>query len=195
VQRGQSKTPRYVVALPSNKVKNLILSIFSTAFLGLVAIIIAIILDIRNGTSSNAFSARVQSYIPIPIQEAIGKPYAFPSGYQVGVKPDFAISKTPDASAEIPTLLSQIVADLKGGIVSIKDTAAEAGGVKVEVHDEGIQGPATGKSWRELSPEQKASWKKKLSEAGHWAEDMGESILKGIVFGELGGAIGRAVAG
>ena len=65
--------------------------------------------------------------------------------------------------------------------------------VQADVHDEAVHGPAA--AWEDLSPKQKAAWKDRLREAGHWAEGMGDSVFKGILFGELAGAVGRAVAG
>ncbi|KAI8302370.1 hypothetical protein K4K61_007972 [Colletotrichum sp. SAR11_59] len=61
------------------------------------------------------------------------------------------------------------------------------------VHDEAVYGPAV--SWDDLSAQQKKLWKEKLSKAGHWTQNMGESVFKGILFGELAGAVRQAVAG
>lgn len=68
---------------------------------------------------------------------------------------------------------------------------ADKPGIQAAVHDEGVHGPA--KSWSQLSPEQKSLWKKRLSDAGHWAEDMGETVFKGIVFSEIAGVVAEAV--
>ncbi|KKA26817.1 hypothetical protein TD95_000757 [Thielaviopsis punctulata] len=46
-----------------------------------------------------------------------------------------------------------------------------------------------GKAWEEISEEQKALWKARLSKAGRWAEHMGESVFKGILFSELAAAV------
>lgn len=65
--------------------------------------------------------------------------------------------------------------------------------IKVEVHDEEVHGP--GKTWDELPESQQHAWKARLRDAGAWTQQMGENVFKGILFGELGGAIGHAVAG
>ncbi|KAK8015568.1 hypothetical protein PG991_008456 [Apiospora marii] len=62
---------------------------------------------------------------------------------------------------------------------------------KVEIHEEESHGPA--KSWEELDEKDQRTWRKRLEKTGHWAENMGESVLKGVVFGEIGGAIGAMV--
>lgn len=63
--------------------------------------------------------------------------------------------------------------------------------VHVGVHDEETHGPAT--SWENLDPKDQHLWKERLKKAGHWAEGMGESIFQGVLFGEIGGAIGNIV--
>ncbi|KAJ4415415.1 hypothetical protein N0V82_007354 [Gnomoniopsis sp. IMI 355080] len=51
------------------------------------------------------------------------------------------------------------------------------------------------RSWEELAPQQQALWKQRLQKGGHWAEDMGTVVFKGILFGELAGAVGAMVGG
>ncbi|KAJ4158490.1 uncharacterized protein LMH87_009013 [Akanthomyces muscarius] len=70
---------------------------------------------------------------------------------------------------------------------------AAAADIRAAVHDEEVHGP--GKTWEELAEAQQHAWKDHLREAGAWTQHMGESVFKGILFGEIGGAIGQAVAG
>lgn len=63
--------------------------------------------------------------------------------------------------------------------------------VKAHIHNEETHGPA--KSWDELESHEQQAWKQHLKKTGHWVEDMGETIFKGILFGEIGGAIGAVV--
>ncbi|CRG88569.1 hypothetical protein PISL3812_05600 [Talaromyces islandicus] len=51
------------------------------------------------------------------------------------------------------------------------------------------------RKWEDLKPEEQERWKRVLSDAGHWAVDEGEQVLKGIFFGQLGGIVGAAVGG
>ncbi|OAQ98825.1 hypothetical protein LLEC1_04451 [Akanthomyces lecanii] len=69
---------------------------------------------------------------------------------------------------------------------------AAAADIRAAVHDEEVHGP--GKTWEELAEAQQHAWKDHLREAGAWTQHMGESVFKGILFGEIGGAIGQAVA-
>lgn len=50
------------------------------------------------------------------------------------------------------------------------------------------------KTWEELSAAQKNAWKHRMQQAGAWTQNMGESVFRGIMFGELAGAVGHAVA-
>ncbi|KAG5991313.1 hypothetical protein E4U52_003800 [Claviceps spartinae] len=73
------------------------------------------------------------------------------------------------------------------------DVQTRQGGVHVDVHDSESHGP--GRSWDQLGADEQTAWKEKLREAGAWTQTMGESVFKGVLFGELAGAVGRAVAG
>lgn len=90
------------------------------------------------------------------------------------------------------------VGGAEGGKVVLsadEDLDGETGGegVRVVAHDEEEHGDA--KSWDELPLSQKRAWRKRLEGAGHWSQEMGETIFKGVLFSEIGGAIGQMVAG
>ncbi|OAA56461.1 hypothetical protein ISF_07529 [Cordyceps fumosorosea ARSEF 2679] len=70
---------------------------------------------------------------------------------------------------------------------------AVAAEIKVEAHDEEVHGP--GKAWEDLPEEQRHAWTARLRDAGAWTQQMGETVFKGVLFGEIGGAIGHAMAG
>lgn len=50
------------------------------------------------------------------------------------------------------------------------------------------------KRWEDLTHKEREKWKKRLSDAGHWALEEGETILQGVFFGEFGAIVGGAVA-
>jgi CHASE3 domain sensor protein len=58
-------------------------------------------------------------------------------------------------------------------------------------HEEVIRDETT-KRWVELSKDEQETWKQRLIHAGQWAADEGETVLKGIFFSEVAGAVGRA---
>jgi len=198
VKRGQSRTPRYVVAIPSGAAAlgmGIILSIIAAA---LIAILVQGFLEIRGAVQP---FLNASNYIPTVWQEAIGKPYVFPKDYNqhAGSGYNHHIGVPSDSEDGSALRLPGFFESLKRGdgekIVIVKDTPEARGGVKAHLHDEKVEGPHGGKTWEELGHEQKEAWKTKLKDAGHWAEGMGETILKGVLFGEVAGAVGQAVGG
>lgn len=210
VKRGQSKSPRYVVAIPSKTFSLGFLMFLSVILVGLASVFAESFVEIRGGPPSRMGTTK---YIPLKWQHALGKPYEFPPGYSSSLNtpaptsaystefetPTTTITVVPapaqsadSAGVDLQDLVKQAQATGGDGVVIINDLP-EAEGVTVDVHDEEVHGP--GKKWEDLPAKQKEGWKKKLSEAGHWAEDMGETLFKGVLFGELAGAVGHAVAG
>jgi prolactin regulatory element-binding protein len=72
------------------------------------------------------------------------------------------------------------------------------GTLSTEVHDGHqavLKQHETAKRWDELSQEDQQLWKRKLQDAGMWAVEEGETILKSIFFGQIGGVIGGLAQG
>ena len=65
--------------------------------------------------------------------------------------------------------------------------------LKLDVHDIAVHGP--GSTWDELAEEQREAWKTRLMEAGAWTQGMGESVFRGILFGQMREAVAHAVGG
>ena len=202
VKRGQSKSPRYVVALPSTVAAfgaTIMLSVIGVA---LAAIFIQGIFEIR-GTSPSYLGVR--SRLPVVWQEALGRPYQFPEGYNISNTISSDIAKATEYVAEaigssgsalrLPEFFEKLRQGAVDGTVVLSGTGGGKGEIEARFHDEGTQGPHGGKTWDELGHEQQQAWKAKLKDAGHWAEGMSETILKGVVFGEIAGAVAHAVAG
>lgn len=191
VKKGQSKTPRYVVALPSDAL-TFGLGVFGTVLLAvLVAVLVQSALEIRGAVQPVLGAGR---YIPNHWQEAVGRPYVFPKGYNhhLGVPPDpVSTILSSSSSSSTPSFLSDLQEKASLGTVILHDTETE---LEARLHD-AESGPHDGKSWDELGEEQKGKWIERLKGAGHWVEDMGETVLKGVLFGEIAGAVGNAVAG
>ncbi|KAH8683138.1 hypothetical protein BGZ60DRAFT_427600 [Tricladium varicosporioides] len=207
MKRGQSRTPRYVVALPSMKAIVGLAVALSTIGILIAAVLVQGILEVRGGVPVRL---NAREYVPLRVQEALGRPYTFPSGYEgiptgvpaspigynhhLGVPTDVENDINADSLGGSALRLPEIFASLQptpGGQIYLHEHDKEESGIKAAVHDEEVH---KGKSWDNLKHEQKKLWLKKLKDAGYWAEDMGETILKGVVFGEIGGVIGGAVA-
>jgi hypothetical protein len=185
IQKGQSKTPRYVVAVPSSATTSTVVSILSFIAITLVAILIQGVLEMR-GIVRPTLNA--VSYIPVEWQPLLVKPYIVP-GELTG--PAVA---SADGLAPLHNLIDRLKSNGEG-VVIIHDTPDSEGGVKAALHPERDDGSHGGKSWDALSHEDKEAWKKKLKDAGHWAEEFGETVFKSVLFGELAGVVGQVVQG
>ncbi|ATY60999.1 guanine nucleotide exchange factor [Cordyceps militaris] len=93
----------------------------------------------------------------------------------------------------VPTDIVVLVAETLAPAAGEATGGTTAAGFQVETHDEQVHGP--GKSWEDLAEAQQHAWKARLRDAGAWTQQMGENVFKGVLFGEIGGAIGQAVAG
>lgn len=88
---------------------------------------------------------------------------------------------------------NEFAAGILGGGEKVVVSSGEEDQVRVDVHSDEMLGDMT--SWEDLAEEQKEVWREKLAEAGTWTKDMGEGVLKGVLFRELAGAVGDAVDG
>jgi hypothetical protein len=189
VKKGQSTEPRYVVALPSKKAVYSMSIIAAIVVALLASLIVQIGLETRGATPFvTPHLASLEDYIPGV------------SRWKTGVAKSY-MENVGDTVPEIVTSgFSTLLDHAKmhqgdSGVVVIEHSPDSKDVANVRVHDESVHGPYEGVPWERLSPFQKAAWKKHLSEAGHWAEGMGETIFKGVLFGEIAGAVGQAVAG
>lgn len=99
--------------------------------------------------------------------------------------------KEPDESDSSVDVVSQQKA------LVIHDSESE-GTLSTEVHDDHdtvLQQHAEARKWDELSKEERKLWKTKLQDAGIWAVEEGETILKSIFFGQIGGLVGQVAQG
>ncbi|KAF2793951.1 hypothetical protein K505DRAFT_407775 [Melanomma pulvis-pyrius CBS 109.77] len=70
--------------------------------------------------------------------------------------------------------------------------------LSTEVHadtDEVVKRHTEAKKWEELSHAEQKRWKEKLTGAGMWAVEEGETILKGIFFSQAGNFVGQIAQG
>jgi len=87
--------------------------------------------------------------------------------------------------------------DAKHQAIIVRAPEDGSGELSTEVHSdtaELLRKHAQARKWEELSKNQQQRWKQRLIEAGEWVESQGETVLKGIFFSELAGAVGQAAA-
>jgi prolactin regulatory element-binding protein len=64
-----------------------------------------------------------------------------------------------------------------------------------EKHEDLAEKYTEAKRWEDLSHSEQSMWKEKLAEAGRWAVDEGETILKGIFFSQAREVVGHVAQG
>ncbi|KAG9247107.1 hypothetical protein BJ878DRAFT_454970 [Calycina marina] len=195
---GQSETPRYVIALPSRTAA----WAGSTFVFACIAVLLAVwaqgMLVIFESDMRLFDTHKIERLLPNSWANIIMSP-SLPTVRDVTIPLEAAQKAVASSASSAASLLPDILTDLKGknedAVVIIEETKHNDDKVRFAVHDEEMHGEKSAKSWVELSPEQKAAWSQRLSEAGHWVGDLPETMLKGVVFGELRGVIGQAVSG
>ncbi|CZR59075.1 uncharacterized protein PAC_08967 [Phialocephala subalpina] len=230
MKRGQSTTPRYVIALPSTAAAFGMGVILSFIGIALAAIFIQGILEIRGGVP---VYLNARNHLPVIWQEALGRPFEFPSGYndlkspisssepeisKIQVRADPETQPKTKASAtttreETMTQATREEAEATGAgqesCSGATATAPEPPSRQQEKLAKKLKGEGKwneqilkpghedGKkrTWKELAEHEKEHYKKALGEGVNWAEELPENVFKGVLFGELGGAVGRAIAG
>jgi hypothetical protein len=176
---GLRKSSRYVVALKSKgESPATLITLVSLMFI--VLILVGQVLLEAKGIGEPVLGAK--NYLPVSWTAPLRK---VPK-----------IKEPVNERKTIKTLLSDVNAHHSQQMIVKHDELGAVGpgglpALHVGIHDEEFHGPAT--SWENLDKKDQDLWKERLKKSGHWLEDMGESIFKGVLFGEIGGAIGNIV--
>lgn len=173
---------RYVVAVKSHGPSITSWIIFSAIGFAIIGAILQGFMEIK-GLTPSVIGAR---YIA-PTRWVTPIHTSWHGAEDLVVKAPEEISTTGTGGLLTDLLLGQVQSG-SGKVVLSAD-----GEVKVDEHD--AERHADAKEWEELPAAQRIAWKKALRKAGHWGEEMGETIFKGVLFSEIGGAIGNMVAG
>lgn len=106
------------------------------------------------------------------------------------------------SAEEIRDTLASLVSQKHSGeehsnkAVIVRDLEHLGGEVSAELkHEAQVVKEGTLKKWETLSPKEQKTWKQKLKDAGQWTEKQGETVLKGVFFGQLAGIVGEAIRG
>ncbi|KAK2880194.1 hypothetical protein FQN49_000487 [Arthroderma sp. PD_2] len=205
-----SKTPRYVLVAPG------LSELTNTVFSSLVAILVVALgafflqafTEIRGGVpptlgATNWLSPRLREMLARPYMFENGHPNAHTSTPSLRDVPKFKTASQP--LRELISSLSRSREDADSSPTSDQpreaivvhdlgsDISAQSTVLSEDESKHGIDHSKATK-WEDLPEEQREVWKKKLSDAGHWALDEGEVLLRGVLFGELAGFVGQIVA-
>ncbi|KAK3692554.1 hypothetical protein B0T22DRAFT_17082 [Podospora appendiculata] len=187
------RQPRYVVALRGTNPMTSGLLLFMAIGVLVMAIVGQGLLEIKGVSSRTLVGARY--WTPRSWHENWGRRYHHEDS-AAGYVP---VMQTPSADeggggGGAFGFLDEHLASLGLGSDGqvVLHAAGDGDGVRVEKH-EGEGEMPRGRAWDELPAAQKAAWREKLKKAGHWGEEMGETIFKGVLFGEIGGLVGALV--
>ena len=184
----ESTTPRYILTPP--KSSEILQTTFSVTIallvIGIAAFLLQAFTEIRGGVPPLLGAT---DWLSPGMRELIARPYMFAEDRS-------SAASIPVASTVPPRLQDMIVqgddSEMPKAIV-VRDRGTE---ISAEVrHDAEVVKDETLKRWEDLEEHQKVGWKKRLSDAGHWAESQGEAVLKGVFFSELAGVVGDFVRG
>ncbi|KAJ4391968.1 hypothetical protein N0V93_005588 [Gnomoniopsis smithogilvyi] len=164
---GPPRQPRYVTALQATSPSPTSMLLFFAAVALIFSILVQGVLEVRGLAQPTVGGHK---WLPSSI-------HAVP-----------ATRPAPHAGFLARLLEGSNMAQHKDGIVLLDSEIP--GELKVDTTHDG-----SARSWEELAPQQQTLWKQRLQKSGHWAEDMGTVVFKGILFGELAGAVGAMVGG
>lgn len=182
-KKGPPREPRYVVAMKSKAPSSTPLIIVLSIIVLILGIVFQSLMELYGNSRP---ILHVHKYLP---------------GWHGTLRtPDY-----PPAVFAESDFLAKLVGEgqttSSGETIVIRDTPQTTEGDEAPVQDihvgihTGDESPEDTKEWHELPEEQKEAWKEKLGNAGTWTREMGESVFKGILFGQLAEAVGQAVAG
>lgn len=196
----KSKQPRYVLHPPgASEAAQMTFSVFvSIIMVALGAFVLQAFTEIRGGTPPYLGAT---NWLSPGVREWIARPYMFEN-----VTTPVIISNLPsveqvrDAIPDTESIQKKLglrhlikwrsSGDTTGKAIMVRNEGTE---VSAEVlDDEGIV-RREAKRWEDLEDHEREGWKRKLIDAGEWAVDEGETVLKGIFFRQIAGAVGQAV--
>lgn len=174
---------RYVVAAPSKAPSPKAVLIVLGVGCALLAIVMQSFLEIRGFTDKPILGA--VKYVPAS---------------WIHYPPKWDAYLASKGNGEARPLLQRLAA--ADGPVVLREGEGESG-IEFAPHVVVAQGTDEASSkerespvaWEQLPPAQRTAWKEKLKAAGHWGEEMGEAIFKGVFFSQLGGVVGDFVRG
>lgn len=211
----KSSPPRYIVSGTTESIftPNVILTIIAALAFAFFA---QMALEVRGSSPalfglSNHVAPDVAGWLRVshPIPNAVfGTPKPTISTIPSTATPIFTPSPAESEDKSFASLLEALAfqqaeqssPDGKSPVIVIRehplDLSAEGetstepkSSIKANLHDEELHGPHGGKTWEELTSEERERWKKKLKDAGYWAEDYVETVLKGVFWGVVGAAV------
>ncbi|TPX23651.1 hypothetical protein DIZ76_012986 [Coccidioides immitis] len=194
---ADSRRPRYVLVTPgpSEILQNLFAIIMALIVVAVGAFFLQAFTEIRGGVPP---VLGAKEWLHPRLRDLIARPYMFEDGRRG--QPTIYSLRTAASTSTQATETSVIrtsalpLRDLLSSKGDSQTMIVQDHGQDVRIHENGGDGDQPeGRRWEDLPHEEQEAWKVKLMDAGHWAAEEGEAILRGVLFGELAGFVGRVV--
>ena len=206
---------RYLLAPPvrSTMTQNSISMLVALFAIAIAAFFLQAFTEIRGGTPEYL---GVKQWLPDTVHDLIARPYMFEDAASKAIVTPFSrvseagetpiqVIKSAASKAQKKLGLRELLSQRNIG----SDTSDNANHAIIVRHEDEekslsaelrhpsqvVEGENNAKKWEELQKHEKEAWKKRLIDAGEWAIEEGESVLKGIFFSGLGAAAGAAAGG
>ena len=204
---------RYLLAPPvrSTFTQNSISMFVALFAIAIAAFFLQAFTEIRGGTPEYL---GVKQWLPDTVHDLIARPYMFEDAASTAIMTP--LSKVSEAGETPIQVIKSAASEAQTklglrGLLSQRnigsDTSDNANHAIIIRHEDEenslsaeLRHPSQvvegeNKKWEELQKHEKEAWKKRLIDAGEWAVEEGESVLKGIFFSGLGAAVGAAAGG
>lgn len=204
----KNRTSRYVLVSPGDE------RLWTWAYILVISFVVLVTAFLFQSFTQAGFASEVGlfSYLPENVRAFLDAPAA--AAYKRGrdrvtkISPA-ASSSTSTTSAPAPSTTDSLLSAISEHQASDSDTAiivrdipstsnpdSDSDDPSLEVHihpskSSYLEKDLHAKHWHELSDSQKSSWKEKLVRAGQWAEEEGESVLKGVLWSTYAGLVGQ----
>ena len=201
---------RYLLAPPvrSTFTQNTISMFVALFAIAIAAFFLQAFTEIRGATPEYL---GVKQWLPDTVHDLIARPYMFEDAASTAIMTPLSkvseAGETPIQAVKSAASEAQTKLGLRGLLSQRNigsDTSDNANHAIIVRHEDEenslsaeLRHPSQvvegeNKKWEELQNYEKEAWKKRLIDAGEWAIEEGESVLKGIFFSGLGAAVGAA---
>ncbi|KAK5001225.1 hypothetical protein LTR66_000001 [Elasticomyces elasticus] len=200
----ETRNSRYVLSHPRDAKRQRNIYI---AFISFVVLVFAISLQSYFAANDGTAPTGIRSFLPPGAREILGRPahVAQSVGAEASAKAQAGAQKVEQAvsdSVPSPRRLRELLrlhpADpANGKAVVLRESPDGSTALSFDVHSDleaYLKSDARARRWHELDEREREMWRRRLVEAGEWAVEEGEAILKGIVFGTYAGFVAQAVS-
>ncbi len=197
---SKSREPRYVLIPPgrSEAAQTTFSVIIAMIVVALGALFLQAFTEIRGGIppylgATNWLSPSVRNWI--------ARPYMFENVTAPVITTNLpSVEQVRDAVPGIKDMKDQLglrhvlrrrsSGEHTGKAIIVRD---EGTALSTELHHDEEIVRREAKKWEDMEDHEREGWKQKLIDLGEWAVEEGETVLKGVFFSQIAGAVGEAV--